>query len=438
MKFYGRESELTELRKTRSLSERRGYMTVITGRRRIGKTRLVKESLSGEKYIYLFINRQNERLLCERLTKEIRETIDTPIYSPFTEFRTLFNFLLDMATTQHITVVVDEFQEFTRINAAVYGDIQDLWDKYRDKIKMHLILTGSVQSLMVRIFDHYQEPLYGRADRKLRLGPLSISILRVILREYAENPTPRDLLTLYATTGGTPRYVELLMDDGAVTQNDMIRALLNPQFIFLTEGKFLLLQEFGKDHGTYFSVLSMIAGSRTSRGQIESTLQRPVGGYLTKLLQDYHIIERIRPIFSKQQSSTVRYHLRDNFLRFWFQFIYRNDNLVQLEQYELLRRAVEKSWAEFLGQSYERMVRQALSESGDYTHVGNYWEKGHQNEIDVIAYNEFTKRAVIGEVKLNGEKISLTKLEGKATKALKNLTGYTIECKGFGLSDLSL
>ena len=413
-------------------------MTVLTGRRRIGKTRLIKERYQGREYVYLFVSRQNEHLLCERLTRSITEVLDEAVYSPFTDFRTLFKFLLDIATKRHLTVVIDEFQEFTRVNSTIYGDIQNLWDEYRNQIKMHLILTGSVQSLMVRIFDHYQEPLYGRADRRIRLISFPLATLKEILKDRFPEATPRDLLTLYATTGGVPRYVETFIDERAVSQEAMLATLLNPQLYFLTEGEFLLLQEFGREHGTYFSVLAMIAGGRTTRGQIESTLQRSVGGYITKLQQEYALIDRQRPLFSKPQTSNVRYYLKDNFLRFWFQFIYRNDNLVQLKQYDLLRKAVEKSWSEFLGQSFERMIRQEFGESGKYTHVGNYWERGHKNEIDLIAYNEFDKTAVIAEIKLNQKKISLPKLREKAAKAIKHLAGYTIEYKGYGLSDYTL
>ena len=167
------------------------------------------------------------------------------------------------------TLVIDEFQELARVNPAIYSELQRVWDEYKDRARMNLVVSGSIYSLMQRIFEDKKEPLFGRADCKLHLKPLSVVTLKQILVEEqgledASLIEPDDLLTLYMLTGGVAKYVELFMDAGAYTrraQLDLFFELL----LLIDEGKNLLIEEPGKEHLTYFSFLSLIASSKTSR-----------------------------------------------------------------------------------------------------------------------------------------------------------------------------
>ena len=411
-------------------------MTVITGRRRIGKTRLILESLVGVPHLYFFVSRQDERLLCQQFTEQIKKVLGVPIYGSAPTFRELFKLLMELAQQRHFTLVIDEFQEFTRVNPSVYSDIQNYWDQYKETAKINLILSGSVQSLMIRIFDNYQEPLFGRATGKLYLRPLSVATLRSVIAQEAPGYSNVDLLTLYAITGGIPYYLETLVDEGNLTRTAMLDQVVDWQQIFIQEGEFLLLQEFGKEHTTYFSVLSLIASGKTTRGKIESVLQKPIGGYLSRLQNDYKVIKRLRPMFSKEGTSNVTYYIDDNFLRFWFRFIHQNNAAVESRNTAFIRDKVERDFNTFLGFTLEKYIRQQLAETMQYSHIGNYWKRGNKNEIDVIAYNELTQKAIIGEVKLNADQISLDKLRVKAQDIIKHLGGYDIEYRGFSLADV--
>ncbi|MBC6994719.1 ATP-binding protein [Neolewinella lacunae] len=436
MKFFGRENDLAELRKIREASKTQSRMTVVTGRRRIGKTRLILESLAGEEYLYFFVTRQDEQLLCAQFVEQLSRVLGIDVYQPYTEFRNVFRFLMELAHTRHINLVIDEFQEFTRINPAIYGFVQQYWDLNKDKAKINLILSGSVQTQMVRIFDSYQEPLYGRASAKFFIGPLSVATLHEIMHAYAPNYTAFDFLTLYAITGGVPYYVEVLADDQALSYDLILKHLLKHQSIFLPEGNFLLVQEFGKDYGTYFSVLALIANGQTTRGKIESVLQRPVGGYLTKLKDEYQIIDRLRPVFSKEGTTNVRYFIDDNFLRFWFRFIHKYDGPIETRNFAYVRQIIDRDFKTFAGPILEKLIRQKLAESHQFSHIGNYWERGNQNEIDVIAYNELTKKAVIGEVKMDPRNVSIDVLRLKAQEIIRKLSGYEVKYQSFSLQDV--
>ena len=436
MKFFGREDDLAALRKIREQSEERGRMTVVTGRRRVGKTRLILKSLEGETYLYFFITRQNERLLCEQFTEQISRVLGIEIYQPYTEFRNIFRFLLETSHHRQINLVIDEFQEFSRINPSVYSFIQQYWDLNKERSRMNLILSGSVQTQMVRIFDSSQEPLYGRATAKFFIRPLSLRTLHRVMGTYAAGYSAFDFLTLYAITGGIPYYVETFVDEKALTYDAMLGQMLRHPSLFLEEGNFLLLQEFGKEHATYFSVLALIAGGRTTRGKIESVLQQPVGGHLTKLKNEYRIIGQLRPMFSKEGTTNVRYFIDDNFLRFWFRFIYKYDGAIESRNYGYVREVIDRDFRTFAGFTLEKLIRQQLSESHQFSHIGNYWKRGNKNEIDVIAYNELTRKAIIGEVKINPENISLDVLRLKAQDITKELGGYDITYRGYSLEDV--
>ncbi|OAV44041.1 ATP-binding protein [Lewinella sp. 4G2] len=436
MEFYGREAELEQLQSINSTSRQRARMTIITGRRRVGKTRLIKQSLGGQPFLYFFLSRKEEPLLCRDFQEQTERLLGVKIIGSITRFSQLFEWLCDYAQRAHLNLVIDEFQEFFRLNPAVYSEIQNHWDQYKDTMKMNLILSGSIQSLMQRIFENYQEPLFGRATAKIVLKPFSPGQLRKLLELHYPDFTARDLLTFFAVTGGVPRYVEYFVDSQALTHDGFINAFLDGTSFFRDEGKALLLDEFGKDYGVYFSILSLIASGKTDRGTITSTLQKDIGGQLTRLEAVYGIVKAQRPMFSKPNSRNINFYINDEFLRFWFRFIFKNQPPLEIGNYDYVREVIDRDFSTFAGVALEKFVRAELAATGQYSHVGNYWEKGNQNEIDVIAYNELTKQALIGEVKMQAKKISLDKLRIKAEAVMRKLGRFEVAYRGFSLEDI--
>ncbi len=167
MKFYNRESELSELGMLYEQANEAARMTVVTGRRRVGKTMLALEFARGHRSLYLFVSKKSEALLCAEYLEEIRKLFEIPVYGEIRNFRDVFAFLLDLAKKERFTLIIDEFQEFYPINPAIYSEIQHLWDLNKSVCRMNLVCIGSVYSLMHRIFEEAKEPLFGRADRIL-------------------------------------------------------------------------------------------------------------------------------------------------------------------------------------------------------------------------------------------------------------------------------
>lgn len=201
------------------------------------------------------------------------------------------------------------------------------------------------------------------------------------------------------------KYIELFVNNRAFTVNEMVKLMVSQGSVFIEEGKNTLVGEFGKEYGTYFSVLSAIASGKTSRSQIDDSVGREVGGYLTRLEKEYDLIAKHQPILEKTGNKNIRYALNDNFLMFWFRFIYKYNYIIEIGAYEQLQKVILRDYNIFSGFMLERYFSGKFAETGLYTRIGAWWDRKGENQIDLVALNEFEDRMVIAEVKRNKEKI---------------------------------
>jgi len=437
MKFYNRESELSELATLYDQASTTGRMTVLTGRRRVGKTLLALESAKNHKHLYLFVSKKAETLLCQEYIEEIRRIFTIPVIGEIRHFRDIFNLLIELSRTEKFTLIVDEFQEFFSINPAVYSELQGIWDRNKATSKLNLIFIGSVHSLMYRIFQDAKEPLFGRADRIMFLKPFSIKSIFAVINDYGSNDM-KALFDAYAVTGGLPKYLELLAENNALSRQPMMDFIIRQYSPFLTEGKNLLIEEFGRDYGTYFSILELIAAGKTARSEIESVLEIHTGAYLSKLEGEYALIDRYKPIDAKPGGRLQKYFIRDNFLNFWFRFIYRNLSAVETGNFAYIREIVDRDYATWSGRILERFFHEIYAASGNYNRIGSYWERGNKNEIDMVAINDIKKEMVIAEIKANKNRINLAELEKKAKNLIAGYHGYKIEFRALGVEDATI
>lgn len=305
---------------------------------------------------------------------------------------------------------------------------------------MNLLISGSIYSLMHKIFESNKEPLFSRAGKIIRLRPFKVSVLKQILSDFYPDYTADDLLALYTFTGGVAWYVELFMKYKAFTRSKMIKLITEENSLFLSEGKNILIEEFGKDYTIYFSILECIARGLTTRGDIETALNGvELGGYLSRLEKDFSVISQRRPIFARPSSKQVKYTIEDNFLSFWFRFIYKYQSYIEAGSFEYLRRIVERDYPTFSGLMLERYFKEKYRESGEYTSIGGFWDRKGENEIDIIAVNEFERMVEIVEVKRNADRIDWGVLKQKGNYFLSNsqeLKGYAVVYKGVSLDDV--
>lgn len=439
MRFYDREKELGVLRDIREHSTHAAHFTVITGRRRIGKTSLVLEAYSDEPFLYFFVSRKAESDLCLDFVDEITRKLNIPILGSPRHFSEIFEFLMKLSLTRPFTLMIDEFQDFIRVNKSVFSEMQRIWDLNKRDSLLNLLVCGSVNSLMNKIFKDEKEPLYGRQTATIKVKPFTPNVLKTILKDYNPSYTNEDLLSLYLYTGGVAKYTELFMDNGKMTASDMLDIVTAEDSPFIDEGKNMLVDEFGKDYGMYFSILSLIARGHTTRNDIEGILHTELGGYLSKLKDEYGLVSSMQPLFERSSNKSVHYIIKDNFLRFWFRFIYKYNYMLEIGANDKLRTIIQRDYPTYSGHVLEQYFMDVLIDSGRYTRIGSWHDRKGQNEIDIIAADELNNTAEFYEVKRNAKEINLSILRNKADNFLKT-TGqfkdYVLSYQGLSMDDM--
>ena len=441
MRFFDRETEFEKLREIEDLSHEIAQFTIITGRRRIGKTEMIKKFYENKTMLYFFVARKAEADLCDIFIDEIRVKLNIPMLdAKGMSFATVFKYIMELSLTQHITLFIDEFQDFYRVNPSIYSDMQNIWDSYKNKAHINLIVAGSVNTLMNKIFKNKKEPLFGRQTDTIHVRPFRPSVLKEIMSEYCPDYKKSDLLALYTLTGGVAKYVELFIDRKKFTEKKMLDMFFDRDSYFLPEGKNMLVDEFGKDYGIYFSILTLIAQGRNTRSDMESALNiKELSGYLKNLTEEYGLINKMQPIYEKSTNKNVHYTIDDQFLRFWFRFVYKYTHIIEAGGNEKLRTIAERDFTTVSGKSLESYFYEMLKETGNYTRLGYWHDRKGENEIDIIAEDEVENKIEFIEVKRQSKNFDEDILRAKSEvfiKTVGSFRGYEVELKGLSMEDM--
>lgn len=442
-KFYDRKAEMDELLEIQQQAYNDySRFVVLTGRRRIGKTSLVykimQETENEAPGLYFFVGRMAEGVLVQNFAAEAKEKLNVYIPESIRSFRELFRMLLETGKTKRFTLFIDEFQEFDNVNSGIYSDIQELWDRYKQQTNICLIVSGSIFRMMEKIFKDEEQPLFGRDDCTIKLQPFKTDVIREILGDYNSDYTKDDLLALWTFTGGVARYIELFMNNNCFTVKKMIKYICSSgDGYFIDEGKKILLQEFGKQYGTYFSILGQIAQGDITQREIEGSIgMTNLGGQLRMLDEHYGIIKKKRPVGAKPNSQTVRYEIRDNFFRFWFRYVYKNSALIEIENMPALEKIILSDYTTFSGIALERWFRSRMIESFKYQLIGNWWKnvskgKGQYDEceIDIVA-EDLAGNVSAYEVKRNADRYRVKRLQDKVAEMQKQIFKDKKICTG--------
>jgi len=392
MRFHGRSREMKALSDPGS-----PFFIVLWGRRRIGKTFLALKAFKDP--LYFFVGRKSSSLLLEEFTEVVRKG-----YTYIPTFKNWEEFFRYLTSEYSGTVIIDEFQNFQFSDPSVFSTLQKVLDgspSYR------LVVVGSYVGMMKRIFMDSKEPLFGRATGNMRVGPLPFPVIWSILDDLGVQDI-EEKISIYSVFGGVP-YHYVLMENFRITSfSDCLeRLVFSPLAPLRSEVKNVLIEEFGRNYSTYFSILQAIASGKTAISEISSAtniLVQSLGKYLQELIEVYDILERIVPVDGGRRGI---YRIRDPFTRFWFRYV--GSHLSDLEfgrnsyplEMAMNDRPMISSW------EFESIAMDLLG-SG-YNRVGKWWNRKGE-EIDVVAIDDRGKSVLFGEVKWTSKKVGKKEL----------------------------
>ncbi|HUV83139.1 MAG TPA: ATP-binding protein, partial [archaeon] len=373
------------------------------------KTRLIIESMDS---IYFFVDKKTSSLLLREYS-DILKTELSGFVPEFSNWDDLVRFLFEYSKENHLKIVFDEFQNFTYVDPAIFSIFQKYWDMYHDHTPILLVFVGSYIGLMKKIFINAKEPLYGRATSRIDLKPLSYNYIRTICQDLGFT-NEEEIIALYATFGGVPRYYQLIEDYGITTYEDAIRTLiLSENAILKDEVKQILISEFGNNYTTYFSILEAVSFGKGTLKEISDTTgieMKSLSRYLHDLVNTYEIIERRAPIIKGTKMG--RYAIKDQMVHFWFRFINPNMSFTESGKYDLVFDRIKTSLSSFTCPVFEQIARDIVFDNLPFSPVkmGAWWNR-RGDEIDIAAIGENPYRVFLGEVKWNTRPLGVNQIK---------------------------
>lgn len=405
MRFIGRKNELHTLN---TEYNRNSSFVVIYGRRRVGKTTLIKEFLKNKTAFYYLATEELESQSMKRLANVIARTTKNTLLqkTEFTDWLDLFQLIADYKPEEKKVLVIDEFPYLVRTNSAFPSILQNAWDEFLKDSNVMLILSGSLIGMMQKHVLSYDSPLYGRRTAQMCLTPLPFTSI------YETQNLPfEQAVEQFALTGGVPKYLEFF-EDGRPLEEQLKDAVFSKNGFLYEEPNFLLKSEF-LTAVNYFSIIKTIADGNHKLGKIASALGQESSSLTPYLstLSDLGFIEKRTPITEKnpEKSRKGLYFIADNFLRFWFFYVYPYKGELELDNMQIVLDEIHKDFKEkFVAFAYEDICKDIFAKlcsnnaiSFVPSRIGSYWLNDYDGdtEINVMSVDHQNKQVFAGECK---------------------------------------
>ena len=330
----------------------------------------------------------------------------------FSDWLDLFQAVADYKPNEKKVLVIDEFPYLVKVNDSFPSILQNAWDEILKDSNVMLILCGSLISMMKKHALSYESPLYGRRTAQMRIAPLPFTTVyenqKLSFEEAAEQ---------YSITGGVPKYMEFFSDGQPLYEQIKENVLSKNGFLY-EEPNFLLTDEV-QVPTNYFSIIKVIADGNHKLGTIAGILGLETSAltpYL-KTLSELGFIEKQVPVTEKNAEKTRKglYFISDNFLRFWFRYVYPYKGELELDNTQISLDELDKDFKEkFVAFAYEDICKEIFArlcsdKAIDFTpsKIGSYWlnDKSGNTQIDVMAVDTVNKRLFAGECKYHNQPI---------------------------------
>jgi AAA+ ATPase superfamily predicted ATPase len=387
--FVNRESEIQSL--LERMTPNKAELVIVYGRRRIGKTELLRKAFAKARAIYFVADLGADQDQRRRFSEVVHLSYPNPLLQAETPpgWDSLLRYIITLAEKDRIVLIVDEFPYLCSSDPALPSVLQRIWDEVGKDSKLYLILCGSLISFMEREVLGHKSPLYGRRTGQVLVHPLLSRTLKGFFPGYS----PEQRITAYAILGGVPAYLVQFSDKVSIRQN-IEKQILKPTAFLHDEVRFILMEEL-RDPKHYLSILQSVAFGNTRMNDIvqRTGIERgPVSKYLS-VLQDLRLIERETPVTEKHPEKSRRgiYRLSDNFFRFWFRFVLPfKSRLVEGGERKVTEDEIFPHLDNFIGQVFDKICVEILQHLVEekkiklsYDRAGRWWN-GNE-EIDLVA-----------------------------------------------------
>lgn len=414
--FIGREKQLKFL-EDRYKKEKFEFI-VIRGRRRIGKSTLIKEFCKNKKDVILYLaqerNKADSLLLFSKVVNQYLKNSAT-----YQDFQDLFIDIFEKSKEKRIILVIDEFPYLANADKSIMSILQNLIDEYKDKSKLYLIICGSSISFMENEVLAYKAPLYGRCTGQMKIEQLYYSDMKEFFKSY----TNEQKIILYSIFGGIPAYIETINQNETVEKNIIDNLMEINSFLY--EETDTLLKEELREPATYNSIIGAIANGASKINEISTKIgmeKDKVAVYLQKLIY-LQIVKKENPITDKALSKKSIYSLNDNLFKFWYRFIANNKALIEFndDKDSVFKTIIEPNLNDYIGHIFEDICKDymLLHINTDkipfvFNQIGRWWGTNNitktEEEIDIIAFTNDNKNAFFVECKWKNEKIGMSVL----------------------------
>lgn len=406
MKFIDRKREMSTLEKEYN---RENSFVVLYGRRRTGKTTLIKEFIKDKNSFYFFADKQNESLQINRFKNQLAEHFKDEFLKKIeiNDWDTIFDYFINKIGDEKFVLVIDEFQYLCLMNKGFSSIFQRIYDeKVADKNIM-VILCGSLISMMYSEVLSYDSPLYGRRTAQIKLQPISFEYYK----EFFDNKSKRELIEFYSITGGIPKYI-LEFDRNKNPLWNIENNIFNKDNFLYSEPKFLLQEEIN-DLSRYFSILNSIALGNTKLSSICSHLglnSSSMTSYITKLI-DLDILEKEVPVTENiENGKKGLYKIKDNYLKFWFSYVYPYQSYLEIENLSYPLEKIKNEFNLWVSKIYEDLARETILNNSEIPFpikkLGRWWN--NNEEIDIVGLGD--NEIIFGECKWSSKKVGLSVL----------------------------